>query len=79
MQSLAFLWFELQMTKRYLEEKTFGPAPSPADSANLDTPIVAGKVRRASAEQTPRMAPAKPDLGTTGKEFLLPEHKVLRF
>jgi hypothetical protein len=59
MQSLAFLWFQLQMTKQYLDEKTFGPAPSPANSANLNTPIVAGTVRRASVKQASRMAPAK--------------------
>jgi hypothetical protein len=33
MQPPAFLWFEMEMTKRYLREKTFGPIPSPADSA----------------------------------------------
>jgi hypothetical protein len=38
MQSLAFLWFDRQMTQRYLREKTFGPAPSPANSANLNRP-----------------------------------------
>ena len=42
MQSLAFLWFELQMTQQYLREKTFGPAESPANSTNLNTPIGAG-------------------------------------
>jgi RND family efflux transporter MFP subunit len=51
MQSLAFLWFQLQMTKQYLDEKTFGPAPSPANSANLNTPIVAGTLRRASVKR----------------------------
>src|SRR5260221_11434645 len=42
MQSLAFLWFQLQMTQQYLREKTFRPAESPANSANLNTPIGAG-------------------------------------
>jgi hypothetical protein len=51
MQSLAFLWFQLQMTQQYLREKTFGPAESPANSANLNTPIGAGTLRRASAKR----------------------------
>jgi hypothetical protein len=28
MQSLAFLWFDMQMTQQYLREQTFGPIPS---------------------------------------------------
>lgn len=60
MQSLAFLWFEMQMTQQYLREKTFGPAESPANSANLHTPIDAETLRRVSVEQRPRMASAKP-------------------
>jgi hypothetical protein len=59
MQSLAFLWFELQMTQQYLRDKTFGPGQSPANSANLNTPIGAGTLRRTSAKQVPRMALAK--------------------
>jgi hypothetical protein len=59
MQSLAFLWFELQMTQQYLRERTFGPAESPANSANLNTPIGAGTLRRASVKQVPRIASAK--------------------
>jgi multidrug resistance efflux pump len=51
MQSLAFLWFELQMTQQYLRERTFGPAESPANSANLNTPIGAGTLRRASVKR----------------------------
>ena len=43
MQPLAFLWFEMQMTQQYLREKTFGPAPSPANSANLHTAIGASR------------------------------------
>jgi hypothetical protein len=43
MQPLAFLWFEMQMTQQYLREKTFGPAPSPANSANLNTAIGASR------------------------------------
>jgi hypothetical protein len=46
MQPLAFLWFEMQMTQQYLREKTFGPAPSPANSANLNTAIVQEVLRR---------------------------------
>ena len=58
MQSLAFLWFQLQMTQRYLHEKTFGPAQSPANSANLNTPIDAITLSRASVKQLPPMASA---------------------
>jgi hypothetical protein len=56
MQSLAFLWFELQMTKQYLREITFGPAESPDNSANLNTPIGAGTL--ASVKPVPPMASA---------------------
>ena len=51
MQSLAFLWFEMQMTQQYLREKTFGPAESPANSANLNTSIGSDTLRRASAKK----------------------------
>jgi hypothetical protein len=43
MQPLAFLWFDMQMTQRYLREKTFAPALSPANSANLRAPIGASR------------------------------------
>ena len=59
MQSLAFLWYEMQMTQQYLHDKTFGPAESPANSANLNTPLDAGPLRRASDEQVSRIASAK--------------------
>ena len=58
MQSFTFLWFQMQMTKQYLREKTFGPAPSPASSANLDRPIGAGRPPRVSVEQVSPMASA---------------------
>jgi hypothetical protein len=32
MQSLAFLWFDLQMTQRYLSEITFGLGQSQIES-----------------------------------------------
>jgi hypothetical protein len=59
MQSLTFLWYEMQMTQQYLRERTFGPAESPANSANLNTPIDAGTLRRASVESVPRIGIAK--------------------
>ena len=43
MESLAFLSFEMQMTEEYLHEETFGPAPSSANSANLNTPTDASR------------------------------------
>jgi hypothetical protein len=58
MQSLAFLWFEMQMTQQYLREKTFAPAPSPDNSANLNTPIGTSTLRRASVKQLPPIASA---------------------
>ena len=58
MQSLAFLWFDSQMTQRYLNEITFGPAQPRANSANLNTPIGAGGLKRASVKQVPRTASA---------------------
>jgi hypothetical protein len=59
MQSLTFLWLEMQMTQQYLRERTFGPAESPANSPSLNTPIDAGTLRRASVEQVPRIGSAK--------------------
>jgi hypothetical protein len=58
MQPLAFLCFEMQMTRQYLREKTFGPAQSPDDSANLNTQIDAGTLRGASVKQLPPVASA---------------------
>jgi hypothetical protein len=43
MQWFAFLWFQLQMTKQYLQEKSFAPEQPTPDSANLNAPIDAGK------------------------------------
>jgi hypothetical protein len=59
MQSLAFLWSDMQMTQQYLRDKTFGPTPSSANSANLNRPIDTGMLRRESVEQTPPAEPAK--------------------
>jgi hypothetical protein len=59
MQSLAFLWSDMQMTQQYLREKTFGPAPPSANSANLNRPIDTGMLRRESVEQAPPAEPAK--------------------
>jgi hypothetical protein len=51
MQSLAFLWFALQMTQRYLIDITFGSAQSRTNSAHVNTPIGAGTFRRPSVTQ----------------------------
>jgi hypothetical protein len=61
MQSLAFLWFELQMTQQYLREITFGPAQSLANSTDSNTPSGAGTVRRTSVKQVPRTTSANRD------------------
>jgi hypothetical protein len=45
MQSLAFFWFQLQMTQQYLAEKSFGPAQSPASWA-----VTRGNAVNANAE-----------------------------
>jgi hypothetical protein len=58
MPSLAFLWFDLQMTQRYLSDITFGSAQSRANSANLNTPIGAGTFRRPSVTQVPLVVSA---------------------
>ena len=58
MQWFTFLWFQLQMTKQYLQEKTYGPAQSTADSANLNTPIGGGTPLGTSSTQTAPMASA---------------------
>jgi hypothetical protein len=58
MQWFAFLWFQLQMTKQYLQEKTDGPAQSTVGSANLNTPTGAGTPLGASPTQAAPMASA---------------------
>jgi hypothetical protein len=58
MQWFAFLWFQLQMTKHYLDEKTFGSAQSPSNPAKLRTPIGADTLPRTSVKQVPPVAPA---------------------
>src|ERR1700758_4956709 len=45
MQWFVFLWFQLQMTKQYLQEKTSGPVQSPAHSGSLNTPVDTGASR----------------------------------
>ena len=55
MQSLAFLWFQLQMTQQYLHEKTFGPVQPPANSANLNTPIGRCNSDKAQYSNTPAL------------------------
>lgn len=55
MPSLAFLWFQLQMTQRYLHEKTFGPAQSSANSANFNTPIGRCNSDKALYSNTPAL------------------------
>ena len=54
MQPFAFLWFEMQMTQQYLREKTFGPAPSSTNSANLNTAIGAGGIGNAIVQEVLR-------------------------
>jgi hypothetical protein len=39
MPSLAYLWFQLQMTRQYLREEASPPAQVPADAANWNEPI----------------------------------------
>jgi hypothetical protein len=64
MQSLAFLWFEMQMAQQYLRDKTFGPAQSSDNSANLNRPIGASTLRRASVKQLPPIASAMEPRGS---------------
>lgn len=45
MQWFAFLWFQLQMTKQYLQEKTSRLEQPTSDAANPDTPIDASTAR----------------------------------
>jgi hypothetical protein len=55
MQSLAFLWFQFQMTQQYRTK--IGPAHSPANSANLNTPIGRCDSDKAQYSNTPVLAP----------------------
>jgi hypothetical protein len=58
MQWFNFLWFQLQMTKQYLQEKQLGAAESTADSANPNRPNGADPVLDASPKQVPATASA---------------------
>ena len=58
MQWFAFLWFQLQMTKHYLDEKTFGSAQSPGNPAKLRTPIGADTLPGTSVKQGPPIVAA---------------------
>ena len=58
MQSFTYLWFQMQMTKQYLREKTFGPEQPMADSVNPDSSISAGRPPRVTVEQVSPMASA---------------------
>ena len=87
MQSLAFLWSDMQMTQQYLREQTFGPAPSSANSANLKRPIDVGMLRRESVNQAPPAEPGRqrtrnerwtispPRARAATKLIQLPEHR----
>jgi hypothetical protein len=77
MQSLAFLWFQLQMAQQYLNEKTFGPAKSPANSANFNTSIGRCNSDKAQYSNTPilqhSVADKRVGAGTWPKRFPKPE------
>ena len=79
MQWFAFLWFQLQMTEQYLQEKTDGPAQSTVGSANLNTPVDGGTPSGASLTQTPPTASAmkRPVSGSLSQS--LPRLMGLRF
>jgi RND family efflux transporter MFP subunit len=70
MQSLAFLWFQLQMTQRYLHEKPFGPAQSPANSANLNTPIGRCNSDKAQSNTPALHHSARRDASTSTKRLI---------
>jgi hypothetical protein len=53
MQWFVFLWFQLQMTNQYLQEKNLGVPESTADWANPKRPNGADPVRDASPKQEP--------------------------
>jgi hypothetical protein len=55
MLSLAFLWFQLQMTQQYLREEICPPAEVRAHSANLDASTGIGTLRRTSIKQVAQM------------------------
>jgi hypothetical protein len=58
MQTLAFLWFELQTARQRLRT-TFAEAEVPANATNLNAPSGIGTRRYASAKQVPRIEPAQ--------------------
>ena len=87
MQSLAFLWSDMQMTQQYLLEQTFKPASSSANSVNLKRPIDVGMLRRESVNQAPPAEPGRqrtrnerwtispPRARAATKLIQLPEHR----
>jgi hypothetical protein len=68
MRSFACLWFELQMTQRYLPEETFAPATVPPNAANLDAPFDIGALHRASIEQVPGIESGKEPPGSCSRK-----------
>jgi RND family efflux transporter MFP subunit len=71
MQSLAFLWFQLQMTQQCLHEKIFGPAESPANSANWNTQIGRCNSDKALYANTPALHHSAGRDSSTGTERLI--------
>jgi hypothetical protein len=59
MQSLAFLWGQLQIAQQYLREEICPPEQVPGNAANLDSPTDMTRVRQPFANQVARMKSAQ--------------------
>ena len=71
MQSLAFLWFQLQIAQQYLREKTFALAQLQANAANLNTPIARCNSDNAQYANTPALPhSARRDSSTSMKRLI---------
>jgi hypothetical protein len=62
MQSLAFLWFDLQMTQRYLSDITFGSARPDRKSDNKKASCDRAILFESSNESEYRMLLPRPHL-----------------
>jgi hypothetical protein len=64
MQSLVFLWGQLQMAQQYLREEICPPEPVPGNAVNLDSLTGPVTVRPPSVNPVPRIEPAKKPRGS---------------
>jgi hypothetical protein len=73
MQSLVFLWGQLQIAQQNLREEICPPEQAPGNAANLDSPTGMATVRRTSFNQVARIEPAP-----KSRASVTPSHNLFR-